>query len=106
VRGELSDRFDHGRKQVVSGFVGGDVARTKDAMAVLATAGGDAGAKVLVIVHRDDELTWKSLRNVASVHVLTEDQLNTYDVLASDHVVFTEQALTAFVARARKGADQ
>ncbi|HTQ92042.1 MAG TPA: hypothetical protein VMK84_21365 [Streptosporangiaceae bacterium] len=40
------------------------------------------------------------MRNVASVHTLTEDQLNTYDVLASDHVVFTEQALTAFVARA------
>jgi large subunit ribosomal protein L4 len=54
-----------------------------------------------VVAHRDDEMTWKSLRNVAHVHVLTEDQLNTYDVLASDHVVFTEQALTAFVSRAR-----
>jgi large subunit ribosomal protein L4 len=54
-----------------------------------------------VVAHRDDEITWKSLRNVAGVHVLAEDQLNTYDVLASDHVVFTEQALTAFVARAR-----
>ena len=53
-------------------------------------------------MHRDDELTWKSLRNVANVHVLTEDQLNTYDVLASDHVVFTEQALTAFVSRSAK----
>jgi large subunit ribosomal protein L4 len=40
------------------------------------------------------------------VHVLTEDQLNTYDVLASDHVVFTEQALTAFVGRAAKGAGE
>ena len=38
-----------------------------------------------------------SLRNVASVHVLAADQLNTYDVLASDHVVFTEQALSAFL---------
>ena len=44
--------------------------------------------------------------NVPLVHVLAEDQLNTYDVLASDHVVFTEQALTAFVARAMKGAGQ
>jgi large subunit ribosomal protein L4 len=60
------------------------------------------GEKVLVVAHRDDELTWKSLRNVPSVHVLTEDQLNTYDVLASDHVVFTEQALTAFVSRSAK----
>jgi len=100
LRGALSDRLSHGRVQVVSGFVAGDVPKTKDAMAVLATAVGEAGRKVLVVAHRDDELTWKSLRNVASVHVLTEDQLNPYDVLASDHVVFTEQALTAFVTRA------
>jgi len=106
LRGALSDRLSHGRVQVVSGFVDGDAPRTKDALAVLATAIGlgELGrpAKVLVVVHRDDEVTWKSLRNVASVHVLTEDQLNTYDVLASDHVVFTEQALTAFVSRSAK----
>ena len=99
LRGALSDRLSHGRVQVVSAFVDGDVPRTKDALAVLASAVAP-GAKILVVLHRDDELTWKSLRNVASVHVLTEDQLNTYDVLASDHVVFTEQALTAFVTRA------
>jgi large subunit ribosomal protein L4 len=99
LRGALSDRLSHGRLQVVSGFVEGDVPRTKDALAVLATAVAP-GAKILVVMHREDELTWKSLRNVNSVHVLTEDQLNTYDVLASDHVVFTEQALTAFVDRA------
>ena len=106
LRGALSDRLSHGRVQVVSGFVDGDAPRTKDALAVLATAIGlselSRPAKVLVVVHRDDEVTWKSLRNVASVHVLTEDQLNTYDVLASDHVVFTEQALTAFVSRSAK----
>jgi large subunit ribosomal protein L4 len=100
LRGALSDRFSHGRVQVVSGFVDGDVPKTKNALAVLATAVGETGRKVLVVAHRDDELTWKSLRNVAGVHVLTEDQLNTYDVLASDHVVFTEQALEAFVSRA------
>jgi large subunit ribosomal protein L4 len=103
LRGALSDRLSHGRVQVVSGFVDGDVPRTKDALAVLASAVAP-GPKVLVVVHRDDELAWKSLRNVASVHMLTEDQLNTYDVLASDHVVFTEQALTAFVDRARAGS--
>ena len=100
LRGALSDRLSHGRVQVVSGFVDGDVPRTKDAVAVLVSAVGELGRPVLVVAHRDDELTWKSLRNVPRVHVLTEDQLNTYDVLASDHVVFTEQALTAFVARA------
>src|SRR5712691_7271844 len=104
LRGALSDRLSHGRVQVVSGFVEGDVPRTKDAIAVLAEALGMTGTlgrppRVLVVAHRDDEITWKSLKNVPRVHVLTEDQLNTYDVLASDHVVFTEQALTAFVTR-------
>jgi large subunit ribosomal protein L4 len=101
LRGALSDRLSHGRVLVVSGFVEGDAPRTKDALAVLAGALGSPTPKVLVVAHRDDEVTWKSLRNVPRVHVLNEDQLNTYDVLASDHVVFTEQALTAFVDRTR-----
>ena len=101
LRGALSDRLSHGRVLVVSGFVDGDVPKTKDAVAVLTGALGTLGRPVLVVAHRDDEITWKSLRNVPGVHVLAEDQLNTYDVLASDHVVFTEQALTAFVSRAR-----
>jgi large subunit ribosomal protein L4 len=105
LRGALSDRLSHGRVQVVSGFVDGDAPKTKDAVAVLTQAVGGLGRPVLVIMHRDDELTWKSLRNVPRVHVLTEDQLNTYDVLASDHVVFTEQALTAFVSRTRASKD-
>ncbi len=105
LRGALSDRLRHGRVLVVSGFVEGDAPRTKDAVAVLAGAIGSLGRptpKVLVVAHRDDDITWKSLRNVSGVHVLAEDQLNTYDVLASDHVVFTEQALTAFVTRSSK----
>ena len=101
LRGALSDRLSHGRVLVVSSFVEGDVPKTKDAVAVLTGAVGTLGRPVLVVAHRDDEMTWKSLRNVPAVHVLAEDQLNTYDVLASDHVVFTEQALTAFVSRAR-----
>src|ERR1700719_2010326 len=106
LRGALSDRLSHGRVLVVSGFVDGDVPRTKDAVAVLTGALGTLGRPVLVVAHRDDEMTWKSLRNVPGVHVLAEDQLNTYDVLASDHVVFTEQALTAFVSRARARKDR
>ena len=110
LRGALSDRLSHGRVHVVSAFVDGDAPRTKDALAVLASAVtglGDLGhqLKALVVAHRDDEITWKSLRNVPGVHLLTEDQLNTYDVLASDHVVFTEQALTAFVSRASSAKD-
>jgi large subunit ribosomal protein L4 len=109
LRGALSDRLSHGRVQVVSGFVEGDVPKTSEAVAVLAGALGLEGTlgrpvRILVVAHRDDEITWKSLRNVPSVHVLAEDQLNTYDVLASDHVVFTEQALGAFVSRSVKEA--
>jgi large subunit ribosomal protein L4 len=103
LRGALSDRFSHGRVGVVGRFVDGDVPSTRSAVAVLAGAvaagGGSLGRPVLVVLHRDDEVGWKSLRNVPGVHVLAEDQLNTYDVLASDHVLFTEQALGAFVAR-------
>src|SRR6266513_4322131 len=66
LRGALSDRLSHGRVLVVSGFVDGDVPRTKDAVAVLACAIAP-GAKVLVVAHRDDELTWRSLRNVPRV---------------------------------------
>jgi large subunit ribosomal protein L4 len=104
LRGALSDRLSHGRIRVVSGFVDGDVPRTKDALAVLVSAVGELSRPVLVVAHRDDEITWKSLRNVPRVRVLTEDQLNTYDVLASDHVVFTEQALAAFVARSSRAS--
>jgi large subunit ribosomal protein L4 len=110
LRGALSDRLSHGRVLVVSSFVEGDAPKTKDAVAVLtgavSSSGGTLGRPVLVVAHRDDEITWRSLRNVPRVHVLAEDQLNTYDVLASDHVVFTEQALAAFVARARATKDR
>jgi large subunit ribosomal protein L4 len=99
LRGALTDRLAHGRLHVVGGFVSEDLPSTKAAVAVLHQAVGAADRKVLAVIHRDDELSWKSLRNVGLVHVLSEDQLNTYDVLAADNVVFTEQALTAFVAR-------
>jgi large subunit ribosomal protein L4 len=98
LRGALSERARHDRVHVVSGFVASASPKTKDAVAVLsALTGTPRGTGALVVAHRDDELTWLSLRNVAGVHVLAVDQLNTYDVLASDHVVFTKEALTAFL---------
>jgi large subunit ribosomal protein L4 len=100
LRGALSDRAAHGRVHVVSGFITGDVPRTKDAAALVATVTGGTPRRVLVIADRADELTWKSLRNVAGVHLIATGQLNTYDVLVSDHVVFTEDSLAQFVARA------
>jgi large subunit ribosomal protein L4 len=104
LRGALSDRLSHGRIAVVSAFVDGEEPSTKGAFAVLCTAVGVAGPRltrpVLVVVSAEDELTRKSLRNVAGLRVLDSGQLNTYDVLASDHVVFTQAALGEFVTRA------
>jgi large subunit ribosomal protein L4 len=102
LRGALSDRAANDRIYVVTNFVEGDVPRTKDALAVLGQVTEGADRNILVVTQFGDELTWKSLRNVPFVHLLAEDQLNTYDVLASDYVVFTEAALSAFVERGSK----
>ena len=102
LRGALSDRAANERIFVVTNFVEGDAPRTKDALAVLAQVTDGASRNILVVAQSDDELTWKSLRNVPAVHLLAEDQLNTYDVLVSDYVVFTEAALRAFVERGEK----
>jgi large subunit ribosomal protein L4 len=95
LRGALSDRAANGAITIVASFVEGDTPKTKSALSVLAKASGGA-RKVLVVADRDDVVTWKSLRNVPTVHLLATDQLNTYDVLNSDHVVFTQAAFTAF----------
>ncbi len=103
LRGALSDRAMNGRVAVVSGFVDGDQPRTRDAMAVLRTAIGlldrALNSRVLVVAQAEDELTWKSLRNAPGVRLLATGQLNTYDVLASEHIVFTEAALSAFTGQ-------
>ncbi len=99
LRGALSDRAANERVFVVTSFVDGDAPRTKDALAVLNKVTDGAVRNVLVVTEHDDELSWKSLRNVPFVHLIAEDQLNTYDVLASDYVVFTKTALDAFVER-------
>ena len=97
LRGALSDRAREGRVHVISDLVSGDAPSTKSALAALRNVA--AIDKVLVVLHRDDDLAWLSLRNVATVHALTVDQLNAYDVLVSDEVVFTSAALQAYVAR-------
>jgi len=108
LRGALSDRAANGRVAVVSGFVDGDQPRTRDAMAVLRTAIGllDAklNARVLVVAQAEDEVTWKSLRNAPGVRLLATGQLNTYDVLASEHIVFTAAALSAFTGQPEAAA--
>ena len=102
LRGALSDRARAGRVHVVSGFAPGEAPSTKAALAVLDNL--TVRRHVLVVVERSDEITWKSLRNVERVHLLVADQLNTYDVLVSDDVVFTQGALDAFLAGPGKGA--
>ena len=103
LRGALSDRSSHGRVSVVSRFVEGEEPSTSAALTVLRAAVGETGARlsrsVLVVVNGGDELTRKSLRNAVGVRVLVSGQLNTYDVLASDHVVFTHAALAEFTGQ-------
>jgi large subunit ribosomal protein L4 len=99
LRGALSDRAANERVYVVTSFVEGDTPRTKDALAVLNKVTDGAMRNILVVTLHDDDITWKSLRNVPAVHLLAVDQLNTYDVLVSDHVVFTEAALSTLAER-------
>ena len=101
LRGALSDRARADRVFVVSSLVEGDAPSTKGAAATLAKVSG--AQNVLVVAERSDELTWRSLRNVPTVHILEPGQLNTYDVLLSDDVVFTQGALETFLAGPAKG---
>ena len=102
LRQALSDRARNGRVHVVSSLVEGTLPSTKAAAASIHAV---SNAKhVLVIANRDDEQSWKSLRNVDTVHVLEPGQLNTYDVLVSDDVVFLQDALELFVEARGNGA--
>ncbi|MDN5961708.1 MAG: 50S ribosomal protein L4, partial [Propionibacterium sp.] len=101
LRGALSDRAREGRIHVVSEFVGGDKPSTKSAAKVIAGL-GDYG-RVLVVLERSDENNWLSMRNLIGVHVVSWDQLNTYDVLLADAIVFSESAIKAYVAGPAKG---
>ena len=96
LRGALSDRARNGRVHVISTLVEGEQPSTKAAVAALAAI--TDRRNVLVVLERDDVLGWKSVRNVLGVHLLVVDQLNTYDVLCSDDVVFTAGALETFLA--------
>ena len=98
LRGALSDRARNGRVHVVSALLEGEVPSTK---AVRSTLGRVSDRRhLLVVVRRDDDLGALSSRNLPVAHVLYADQLNTYDVMRSDDVVFTSGALEDFVAMA------
>src|SRR4051794_31782371 len=95
LRGALSDRARDGRIHVVDGFGLGDTPSTKTALASLVAISDRH--RFLVVLERTDAVTWLSLRNAPEVHIVAVDQLNTYDVVASDDVVFTQGAFDAFV---------
>jgi large subunit ribosomal protein L4 len=98
LRGALSDRARAGLVHVVSGLVTGDIPSTKVARKAIEAVTGEATRRVLVVLGRDDETSWLSLRNLPTVHLIAPDQLNTYDVLVNDAVVFTREALDTFLA--------
>ncbi|MFF3664094.1 50S ribosomal protein L4 [Microtetraspora malaysiensis] len=97
LRGALSDRAIGGRVHVVSTLVTGETPKTKAALESLRKI--TQARSVLVVVDENDELAWLSLRNAPEVHLLDAGQLNTYDVLCFDDVVFTQEAYDQVVAR-------
>ncbi|MBW1597825.1 MULTISPECIES: 50S ribosomal protein L4 [unclassified Streptomyces] len=101
LRGALSDRARHNRVHVVTGVVEGEVS-TKAAKTLFGKI--SERKNVLLVVDRADEAAWLSARNLPQVHILEPGQLNTYDVLVSDDVVFTKAAYDAFVAGPAKAA--
>ncbi|MDR1393101.1 MAG: 50S ribosomal protein L4 [Bifidobacteriaceae bacterium] len=95
LRGALSDRARHQRIHVVTGFVDGSTPATRPARELLAKI--TDRPRVLVVVTRQEDSSRLSVRNLPQVHWLTPDQLNTYDVMVSDDVIFTEAALADFL---------
>lgn len=101
LRGALSDRAREGRVHVVTSLVAGDEPSTKSAQAFLLEI--TERPNLLVVVQRDDVASWLSVRNLPNVRVVAPDQLNTYDVLVNDDVVFTKDSFDSFIAGPVKG---
>ena len=95
LRGALSDRARGERIHVIESLALGDVPSTKAVIELLSSIA--TSKHVLIVLERDDEISYKSVRNIPTVHVLPYDQLNAYDVLVSDDIVFTKGAFDAFV---------
>ena len=99
LRSALSDRAAEGMVTVVDDW-GFAAPKTKDAVAALEAAGVADGERVLVVLSRDDEVARKSFRNLGErVGLCDVEELNTYDVLVADRVIFTSATLAALSAR-------
>ena len=94
--GALSDRARGDRLHVVESLALGDAPSTKATVAYLESVA--SSKHVLIVIEYNDEISRKSVRNLEAVHVLDFSQLNAYDVLVSDDIVFTKAAFDAFVA--------
>ncbi|OFU52645.1 50S ribosomal protein L4 [Corynebacterium sp. HMSC11E11] len=103
LRGALTDRVRHDRIHVVEELVAGQTPSTKSARTFIERL--TDRKSVLVVLPREDVTAWKSVNNLPNVHTLTQDQLNTYDVLKADDVVFAVQALNEFISR-NTGAEE
>ncbi|MGO2595058.1 MAG: 50S ribosomal protein L4 [Glutamicibacter arilaitensis] len=97
LRGALSDRARFDRVHVIENLVSGETPSTKEALATLRSL--TERKNLLVVIDRANDVAALSVRNLDSVHVLYVDQLNTYDVLVSDDVVFTKAAFDALVQK-------
>jgi large subunit ribosomal protein L4 len=104
LRGALSDRARDGRVHVIESFVSGETASTKAAIATLRKV--TEARKVLIVLSAVDELNWLSLRNEPSAHLLEAGQLNTYDVLVADAVVFTRDGLDEFLGTPAEASEE
>jgi large subunit ribosomal protein L4 len=102
LRSALSDRANDERIVVVDDLAFA-TPKTKDALAALAAIGVTVGERVLVVLGRDDEVAWKSLRNLGHVDTVLSEELNTYDVLCNDWLVFTSATLGAVTDRLAAG---
>jgi large subunit ribosomal protein L4 len=95
LRSALSDRARNERIHAITELVAGQSPSTKSAKSFLASL--TENKKVLVVIGRADEVSAKSVRNLPGVHVIAPDQLNTYDVLNADDLVFSVEALNAYI---------
>jgi len=103
LRHALTDRARHNRIHVVTGVIDGENPSTKAAKSLFGKI--SERKNLLLVAERSDEAAWLSARNLPQVHILEPGQLNTYDVIVSDDVVFTQAALESFVAGPKKAND-
>ncbi|MFE9767730.1 50S ribosomal protein L4 [Streptomyces sp. NPDC005808] len=96
LRHALTDRARNARIHVITDVIEGETISTKAAKSFLGKI--SERKNVLLVIERSNEAALLSARNLPQVHILEPGQLNTYDVLVSDDVVFTQAAFESFVS--------